>query len=113
MRRAVVSLLIVQLLGIAAASAQELTAAQQAVVRNEVFYPALLDPSLSGPVVAPYTQLAIHAEQGGTTGTFHIGVKRTDTTYGLTLSAPISKSTGVATFADRTGLRNQASIGAD
>jgi hypothetical protein len=89
----------------------EVTSEQKALIQTEVVYPAMLDPSLLGPVLSPYTQLVVHATEDGTSGSFHLGVRRNGGSYGLTLSAPLSGKT--ATFFDRGGLRNQASIGVD
>jgi hypothetical protein len=89
----------------------EVTSDQKAMIETEVVYPSMLDPSLLNPVMTPYTQLAIHATEDGTSGSFHLGVRRNGGSYGLTLSAPLAGKT--ATFFDRTGLRNQASVGVD
>jgi hypothetical protein len=78
----------------------------------ELVYPVVFDPLITLPLT-PVPQAAIEAHGSDVSGTFHLGVRNGDDSYGITVSAPLSRSGDPATVVDPRGLRSHSSLGFD
>jgi hypothetical protein len=78
----------------------------------ELVYPVVFDPLITLPLT-PSPQAAIEAHGLDVSGTFHLGARNGDDSYGITISGPLSRSSTTSTAVDPLGLRNHTSLGFD
>ena len=78
----------------------------------ELVYPVVFDPLITLPLT-PIPQATIEAHGRDVSGTFHLGVRNGDDSYGITVSGPLSRSGDLGTVVDPRGLRSHASLGFD
>jgi hypothetical protein len=78
----------------------------------ELVDPVVFDPLLTLPLT-PGPQAAIEAHGSDVSGTFHLGVRNGDDSYGLTISGPLSRGSTPSTAVDPRGLRRHTSLGFD
>jgi hypothetical protein len=78
----------------------------------ELVYPVVFDPVITLPLT-PTPQATIEAHGRDVSGTFHLGVRNGDDSYGITISGPLSRSGDPGTLVDPRGMRSHSSFGFD
>jgi hypothetical protein len=84
----------------------------RAIALDELVDPVVFDPLITLPLT-PNPQATIEAHGQDVSGTFHLGVRNGDDSYGITVSGPLSRSSNPETTVDPRGLRNHTSLGVD
>src|SRR6202035_333809 len=79
------------------------------IARTAILDPVVFDPLLEMPLT-PGPQAVIDAHGGDSDATFHAAIRSGDDSYGIIVSAPLSRS-NQTTAVDPRGLRDHASLG--